>query len=105
VRRTGDRLIVATCEPPAAELLDAVHRALGDELVIELRDGAPVERTDRDLPIYTVLVPVYREANVIGDPIENLATLDYPEEKLEVLVSLRTPTSACGPPSRATASG
>jgi cellulose synthase/poly-beta-1,6-N-acetylglucosamine synthase-like glycosyltransferase len=187
VRLEADRVVVATCEPPTSGMLDAVHLALGDELVVELRsttpldieravteafradliqrataglrtrrpehsaatglsgpqraamilcllavlavsvvswafalsgvvlfanivflgaigfklvcvvagigtrivvDAAPVPRTDRDLPLYTVLVPAYREANVIGDLIANLAALDYPEEKLEVLVLL-----------------
>ena len=183
----GDRVVVATCEPPTPALSAAIHTALGDQLVVELRtttpldieravtrafrgdlierstaglrtrspehsaasglsltqrvalvlgglvmiaaaviswrgalsavvlfanivflgailfkltcvlagigtrvilDAPPVERNDRDLPVYTVLVPVYREANVIGDLIGNLAALDYPEEKLEVLVLL-----------------
>lgn len=187
VALTGDRAVVATCEPPSAAMLEAIHRTLGDELVVELRtttpldieravteafrsdliarstaglrtrrpehsaatglsltqrvalvvvalgvaaslviswtyalsalvlvanivflsaiafklvcvvagigsrltlDAPPVARDDRSLPIYTVLVPVYREANVIGDLIANLAALDYPEEKLEVLVLL-----------------
>jgi cellulose synthase/poly-beta-1,6-N-acetylglucosamine synthase-like glycosyltransferase len=46
------------------------------------------ERDDRLLPDYTVLVPVYREANVIGGLMRNLAALDYPSEKLEILVLL-----------------
>jgi len=41
---------------------------------------------DEDLPDYTILVPVYREANVIGHLMKNLANLDYPKEKLEILV-------------------
>ena len=51
---------------------------------------APAERDDRLLPRYTVLVPVYREANVIGELMENLGALDYPAEKLEVLVLLES---------------
>jgi len=35
-----------------------------------------------------VLVPVYREANVVGDLVEHLGALDYPPEKLEVLILL-----------------
>jgi cellulose synthase/poly-beta-1,6-N-acetylglucosamine synthase-like glycosyltransferase len=50
----------------------------------------PPRVPDRDLPMYTVLVPVYKEANVIGDLIANLAALDYPAEKLEVLVLLES---------------
>lgn len=42
----------------------------------------------RDLPVYTVLVPVYKEANVVADLIENLGALDYPREKLEILLLL-----------------
>ncbi len=41
---------------------------------------------DRDLPLYTVLVPVFREANIVGQLIRNLGGLDYPTEKLEVLI-------------------
>lgn len=41
---------------------------------------------DRDLPRYSVLVPVFREANIVGQLIENLGGLDYPTEKLEVLI-------------------
>ncbi|HXR28213.1 MAG TPA: glycosyltransferase [Solirubrobacteraceae bacterium] len=48
------------------------------------------ERDDRRLPNYTVLVPVYREANVVGDLMRNLGALDYPAEKLEVLVLLES---------------
>ncbi len=51
---------------------------------------APAERDDTRLPRYTVLVPVYREANVIGELMTNLGRLDYPAEKLEVLVLLES---------------
>jgi cellulose synthase/poly-beta-1,6-N-acetylglucosamine synthase-like glycosyltransferase len=40
------------------------------------------------LPDYTVLVPVYREANVVADLVGNLAALDYPHEKLQILLLL-----------------
>lgn len=41
-----------------------------------------------ELPVYTILVPVYQEANVIGKIIENLENLHYPRWKLDVLVLL-----------------
>lgn len=53
-------------------------QAIGDEEVRALQDD--------ELPMYTVLVPVYREANVVGHLIENLRRLDYPQSKLEVLL-------------------
>lgn len=50
--------------------------------------GREASLSDDELPIYTVLVPCYREANVIEDLINNLAGLDYPAEKLDVLLLL-----------------
>ena len=43
---------------------------------------------DDELPTYTILVPLYKEANVVHDLIGNLAQLDYPSEKLEILLLL-----------------
>lgn len=43
---------------------------------------------EEELPLYTILVPVYREANVIGPLLRSLAQLDYPKEKLEILLLL-----------------
>jgi cellulose synthase/poly-beta-1,6-N-acetylglucosamine synthase-like glycosyltransferase len=54
---------------------------------------AGAERDDRLLPRYTVLVPVYKEANVIGELMGNLGALDYPAEKLEILVLLESDDS------------
>jgi cellulose synthase/poly-beta-1,6-N-acetylglucosamine synthase-like glycosyltransferase len=44
--------------------------------------------TDDDLPSYTILVPAYREADVIQSLMRNLGALDYPIEKLEILLLL-----------------
>jgi cellulose synthase/poly-beta-1,6-N-acetylglucosamine synthase-like glycosyltransferase len=41
---------------------------------------------DDELPVYTVLVPVFREARVVGRLVENLGRLDYPADKLEVII-------------------
>lgn len=41
---------------------------------------------DDELPMYTVLVPVYKEANVVGNLVSHLRTLDYPQESLEILL-------------------
>lgn len=44
--------------------------------------------TDEELPTYTILVPAYREAKVIPHLLNNLQRLDYPPEKLEILLLL-----------------
>ncbi len=41
---------------------------------------------DAELPIYTVLVPVFREARVVGRLVDNLGRLDYPADRLEVII-------------------
>ena len=43
---------------------------------------------DEDLPVYTVLAPMFREAAVVGQLVTNLAKLDYPVSKLDVLLLL-----------------
>ena len=51
------------------------------------RDEVAALRDD-ELPLYTILVPAYREANVVGALIANLTKLDYPPEKVEILLLL-----------------
>lgn len=43
---------------------------------------------ETDLPRYTILVPLYREANVIQPLIKALSSLHYPSSKIEVLLLL-----------------
>jgi glycosyltransferase XagB len=56
----------------------------------QLRDGEPavVAELTGDLPTYTILVPAFHEAEVIGQIVEHLATLDYPTDRLQILVLL-----------------
>lgn len=42
--------------------------------------------TGDDLPMYTVLVPLHREGRILPFLIERLAALDYPEDRLEILL-------------------
>lgn len=43
---------------------------------------------DADLPVYTILVPLYMEAEVLPGLVEHLKRLDYPAEKLDVKLLL-----------------
>ena len=47
---------------------------------------APVP--DEELPTYTLLIPLYREAAVLGRLVEGLARMDYPADKLDVMLLL-----------------
>lgn len=48
------------------------------------RAPSPPALLDRDLPVYTVVVPLHREAAVAGKLIQALAALDYPAPKLDI---------------------
>ena len=43
---------------------------------------------DAELPIYTILVPLFREAKVLGALVESLRRLDYPATKLDIKLIL-----------------
>jgi glycosyltransferase XagB len=48
--------------------------------------NSPVRCNEVDLPVYTILVAVYKEAAVIGKLIQSLKKLDYPEDKLDIIL-------------------
>jgi len=43
---------------------------------------------DEDLPVYTVMVPLYREANIADRIVRNLEALDYPKSRLDLKLLL-----------------
>jgi cellulose synthase/poly-beta-1,6-N-acetylglucosamine synthase-like glycosyltransferase len=48
-------------------------------------DDAPPPAADDDtLPAYTILVPLYREANVVPALVRSLVQFDYPRDKLDI---------------------
>ncbi|MEO8667054.1 MAG: glycosyltransferase family 2 protein [Bauldia sp.] len=55
---------------------------------VDIDAEALAELDDADLPIYTVLVPMYREARVLPLLIAGLRNLDYPASKLEIKLVL-----------------
>ena len=48
--------------------------------------GARVPAHDRDLPIYTVIIPLYRERRVLPRLLDAIEGLDYPRAKLDVKI-------------------
>ncbi len=53
---------------------------ISDEHLKNLKDSA--------LPRYTILCPLYKEAKVLPTFVENIGKLDYPKNKLEILLLL-----------------
>ncbi|MET3665979.1 cellulose synthase/poly-beta-1,6-N-acetylglucosamine synthase-like glycosyltransferase [Caulobacter sp. 1776] len=53
-----------------------------------LPSRSPPSLIDEDLPAYTIIAPLYREAEVVAELVENLVALDYPRDRLQVLIVL-----------------
>ncbi|WP_237151998.1 glycosyltransferase family 2 protein [Oryzibacter oryziterrae] len=51
-----------------------------------LRQPALPDLPDSELPSYSVMVALYREANMIGQLVAALAALDYPQDRLEIRI-------------------
>jgi cellulose synthase/poly-beta-1,6-N-acetylglucosamine synthase-like glycosyltransferase len=67
----------AVCMTGARREFDVI---VSDEEVAALRDD--------ELPIYTVLVPCYKEAAIVDQLVTNLGGLDYPADKIQILLLL-----------------
>ena len=65
-----------------------LQRGLRRGQMIHVGDDEAREFPAELLPAYTVLVPAYREPEVIGELLARLEELDYPRNKLQVLVLL-----------------
>jgi cellulose synthase/poly-beta-1,6-N-acetylglucosamine synthase-like glycosyltransferase len=50
--------------------------------------SAPARIPDAELPVYTLLVPLYREANMLAGLTRTLTRLDYPAAKLDIKLIL-----------------
>lgn len=68
-------------------LLGLVGRALLSAVLSFRSPRTPeLTRSDEDLPPVSVLIPAYNEAPVLPDTIQACKDLDYPAEKLEVVL-------------------
>jgi len=70
-----------------AAIVGAIQRH-DDRVVAASLGPAPPPGPDADLPTYTILVPVFHEANVISNVIHHIGELDWPTSKLQVLILL-----------------
>lgn len=64
------------------------------ERPIAISDEQALGIPDADLPPYTILVPAYNEPEVVGDLIGAMAALEYPRDKLQVLLLLEADDQA-----------
>ncbi|GAB4586943.1 glycosyltransferase [Nocardia sp. IFM 10818] len=74
-----------------AGMLDRVlifKRGLPRDAIMTVDDERALALTDDQLPAYTILVPAYGEPEVVGDLLGALGGLNYPRDKMQVLLLL-----------------
>ena len=47
-----------------------------------------LDNSEAELPVYTILVPLYKEAEIFAQLLSSLLSLDYPQNKLDIIFLL-----------------
>lgn len=64
-----------------------IYKSLKKDLINPTREE--IEKlNDQDLPPYTILIPLYKEAEVIDQIIKAMTNIDYPADKLDIIITL-----------------
>lgn len=64
--------------------LKLTYSALGHEYEVDITDEEVAALDERELPVYSILVPLYKEAKVVPRLVEGIEDIDYPKTKLDV---------------------
>ena len=59
-------------------------RALGTHLETDVTPEEIAALDERHLPVYTILVPLYKEAGIVARLVRDINALDYPRTRLDV---------------------
>ena len=68
--------------------LYVIHVALGEEKGLTFTPEEIASLRDDELPVYSILIPLFREAETIERLVNGLKRLDYPQDKLDILLLL-----------------
>ena len=79
---------VIVCLICAYKVLIVTLSIVSDAHVIHVTSTDLKIVNEKDLPLYTILVPLYKEARVLPHLIYHLNRLDYPADRLEILLLL-----------------
>lgn len=92
-RTLGDRPLatvsvcaLAVATAPLAFVLTCGVRLLAVAELVRRPAPEATPLDDQDLPTYTVLVPIYRERSIVADLARRMRAIDYPADRLEVIV-------------------
>src|SRR4051812_43397399 len=79
-------MCIATYFVTVTQRIVLTHRSLSRPTVLRVADDEARAVPAPDLPVYTVLVPMYNEAAVVEQLLDNLRAIEYPRHLLEVLL-------------------
>ncbi|MDF6099772.1 glycosyltransferase family 2 protein [Gordonia hongkongensis] len=65
-----------------------VTRGMSGRGVLRVPDDDARAIPDADLPVYTVLLPVYGEPEIVANLVAGVGKIDYPADKLDILLVL-----------------
>jgi cellulose synthase/poly-beta-1,6-N-acetylglucosamine synthase-like glycosyltransferase/glycosyltransferase involved in cell wall biosynthesis/O-antigen/teichoic acid export membrane protein len=65
-----------------------INKSLNSNPEIKINKKEINSLKNKDLPVYSILCPLYKEANVLPQFVENIENLDWPKDKLDVLLLL-----------------
>ncbi|CAN5684855.1 glycosyltransferase [soil metagenome] len=63
-----------------------ILKGLRSPTLLQISDEEALAIPDDKLPVYTVLLPVYGEPSIVENLINGVAKLNYPSDKLEILL-------------------
>ncbi|MBA3475246.1 MAG: N-acetylglucosaminyltransferase, partial [Actinobacteria bacterium] len=87
-------LTAAVALATALYLVSLVYRlllfrgALAEPETVVVDDAEARSIPDHRLPVYTILVPAYREPEVIADLLKSLSRMEYPADRLDIKLLL-----------------
>lgn len=88
----GYLLPVVTMVAPVVYLLSTIDRnvlmfkGINSPARVVISDSDALAVPDEELPVYTVLLPVYHEPEIVANLLNGVGKLDYPADKLEILL-------------------
>ncbi|MDT0223412.1 glycosyltransferase family 2 protein [Gordonia sp. AC31] len=65
-----------------------ITRGMSGRGVLRVSDDDARAIPDDDLPVYTVLLPVYGEPEIVANLVAGVGRIDYPADKLDILLVL-----------------
>ena len=69
-------------------------KGIGSSALISVSEADALAVPEEELPTYTVLLPVYLEPEIVQNLLNGVGSLDYPRDKLEVLLLIEEDDTA-----------